>query len=105
MILLLNNQTVRLTAVPVDARGYTSRVDGVPVWSVSDPTLVSIVPAADGLSCQVTPLGPLGTAVVTVTGDADLGAGVTNITGSIDVIVEAGQAVSFLVTAGEPTNQ
>jgi hypothetical protein len=43
-------------------------VASVPTWVVDDPTLCTLVPAVDGLSCDVRAmggLGPTGTATVT----------------------------------------
>ena len=42
---------------------------------------------------------------VNVKADADLGEGVTEIIGTLDVEVQAGAAVSMTVNAGTPTEQ
>jgi hypothetical protein len=58
-----------------------STVDGVPVYTVSDPALIAVSDlSADGLSGFITNLNVVGgPATVHVEGDADLGAGVTTI--------------------------
>ena len=61
---------------PVDGAGHPAPVDGVPVWAVSDEKILTVTPSADGLSADIETTGELGTAQVTVTADADLGAGV-----------------------------
>ena len=103
-LLLTDTQKVTLSIQPVDAKGFPAKVDGVPTWSVSDDTVANLVAAADGLSCEVFAGFP-GTAQVVVEADADLGAGVTPLTGTLDLIVEAGAAVSLVVTAGVPSEQ
>lgn len=79
-----------------DSRGRPAAVDGVPVWASSDDTVLSVVPAADGLSAVVASVAP-GVARVTVQADADLGAGVVTITGvSEDVNVTNGSIASVM---------
>lgn len=88
------------TIQPVDNFGNAARVDGVPVWGVSDENILEVVPAADGLSADVLAKGAIGTAQVTVSADADLGDGVRELTGLLDVEVLAGEAVSLTIAAG-----
>lgn len=102
MLLLTNAQKVSLSIQPVDAFGQPARVDGVPAWAVSDDTLATITPATDGLSAVVEPIGPVGTVQVQVTADADLGGGVRSISGTLDVQIEASEAVSLTIVAGAP---
>lgn len=87
---------------PVDMYGNPALVEGAPVWTVSDPAVLSITPAADGMSCVVEPLGPLAVAQLKVEGDADLGAGVKTIVGLADIEAVAGEAVAFNVQFGTP---
>lgn len=76
--------------VITDPKGRPAAVDGVPVWASSDDTVLSVTPAADGMSAVVDTVAA-GTARITVSADADLGAGVTTITGvSEDVNVTIG---------------
>lgn len=70
-----------------DSKGNPAAVDGVPVWTSSDETVLQILVEADGMSATVATVAP-GTARITVQADADLGAGVLPITGvSEDVVV------------------
>lgn len=70
-----------------DAKGRPAKVDGVPIWAVSDETVLRVTASADGMSADVDSVAP-GVARVTVSVDTDLGTGVTNLTGiSEDVTV------------------
>lgn len=107
------NMNVTLTAVQkveaaisvVDAKGNAAVVDGVPVWTASDPAGLTLTPAPDGLSCSIAAAGPVGTYQVTLTADADLGAGITPLVGILDVNVVAGEAVAIGFALGTPENQ
>lgn len=99
-----DDQKMTLAVKAVDAKGFPALVDGVPTWASSDETVVTVVPAADGMSGEVTAVAP-GTARVVVTGDADLGAGVTPITGIDDFTITGGGAASFQVTGSAPVSQ
>ena len=59
----------------------------------------------DGMTADVTTVGPLGTATVTVSADADLGDGVTSLTGTLEVEVIASQAADLNVSVGTPTER
>ena len=101
---LRDDQKVLLTIAPVDVKGKPALIDGVPVWAGSDDTVVTIVAASDGLSAVATGVST-GTARVVVTADADLGSGVTPITGSLDFTITGGSAATIAITAGTPANQ
>lgn len=103
MLILTDTQQVILSIEPKTKAGNLANVDGIPQWSVVDGTLLEITPDATGLSATITTTGALGTTQVSVTVDADLGEGVTEITGVLDIEVKAGQAVSLGITAGTPT--
>ncbi len=105
MLTLTDSQKVGLSIQPVDAKGNPAPVDGAPQWAVSDEALLTLQVADDGLSAELFAAGPLGNAQVTVSADADLGAGVTTIQGILDVTVVGGQAVSLAIAAGTPEEQ
>lgn len=88
-----------------DSQGRPAAVDGVPQWAVSDPTVLNVTPAPDGMSAIVDTVAP-GTARVTVTADADLGAGVQTLTGvSEDINVTLGPshvATTMVLSLGVP---
>lgn len=91
-----------------NSRGDPASVDGAPVWASSDETVLTVTAAADGMSAVVDTVAP-GTARISVTADADLGAGTRTITGvSEDVNVTLGassQASNFQFTFGPPVDK
>lgn len=95
---LPDDKTAGAAVAYVDAKGNPATVDGAPVWTSSDETILTVAAAADGMSAVVTPVGPLGTAQIKIDADADMGAGVTDIITLADVEVVAGQAVAGNVT-------
>lgn len=101
---LRDDQKVLLTISPVDAKGKPASVDGAPAWASSDETVVTVVAASDGMSAVATGVVP-GTSRVVVTADADLGSGVTPLSGSLDFTVTGGAAVAITITAAPPANQ
>lgn len=102
MLVLTDLQKVTLSIAPVDALGQPAVVEGVPVWASSAPEICTVTPSADGLTAVVLTVGPLGTAQISVSADADLTEGVTTISGVLDVQVTASQAVSLAISAGVP---
>lgn len=79
-----------VTLTITNSAGQPASVDGVPVWASSDATILTVAAAADGMSAVVNTVAP-GVGRITVTADADLGAGVTTITGvSEDINVTLG---------------
>jgi hypothetical protein len=96
------NQSLPISIKPVDQFGNAAAVDGIPAWSLSDPAMGSIAVAQDGMSAQFTPAGQVGSVVVQVSADADLGAGIVSIMGSLQVDLLAGDAVAVQITAGAP---
>ena len=84
-----------------DKRGNPARVDGMPVWSSSDESVVTVTPGDDGMSATILSLGATGTAQVSVSADADLGEGVRTMTGSALIDVIAGEAFAFALMLGE----
>lgn len=99
-----DDQMVVLTIQPLDKKGKPATVDGAPTWAGSDDTVVTVTPAPDGLSATVVGVAP-GAGRVVVTADADLGAGVTPLTGTLDFTITGGSAASLSITAGDPTDQ
>lgn len=90
---------------PVDAKGKPAKLDGVPVWALDDETNAQIVAQApNGLSCDVHLSDNPSATQLTVKADADLGAGVVELTGVAVINIVAGDAVSLgEVTAGPIT--
>ena len=89
----------------VDKFGNVAIVDGAPVWVLTNPALGSLVVAADGLSAELTPTGPLGSFAVQVAADADLGEGIKTISGELPIELLSGDAVTVQIVAGTPIPQ
>lgn len=98
-----DNQTIDATATPVDAGGGTRSIEaGSAKWASSDEAVATVAAdPANELHAIITPVA-VGTCTISVTGDADLGAGVTTITGSGDLEVIAGEATGFTLAFGNP---
>lgn len=98
----VDKTTLHIAAV--DVKGNPAPLENV-VWSVSDATILTATPAPDGLSCEVLAVGALGTSQVNVLADAQVGDGVTNLTGLFDATIVASQAVTLSITADPPVPQ
>lgn len=100
MATLLNTQQFASVQLSItNAAGQPASVDGAPVWASSDATVLTVVAAADGMSADVLAVAPGGPARITVTADADLGPGVTTITGvseDITVTLDPAQQASVM---------
>lgn len=100
-----DSQLMNLKVKFVDKKNNPAPVDGVPEWSVDNSEMLALTPAADGLSCVVSAVGPLGAANVTVKADADLGSGVTAIIGTAEIQITGGTATTISIDADAPTEQ
>lgn len=86
-----------------DKFGNDAKFDGLPVWASTDPSLVDIVPAADGMTADVTPKGPLGTYMLQAHVDADMTEGVNDILGESEAIeLLAGDAEKVVISEVVP---
>lgn len=82
-----------------DASGNPATVDGAVTWSSSDSTIVAVVgDAQDSTQCRIEAVGPVGSAQITATADADLGSGTRSLVTLLDVTVVAGEAVTGSIT-------
>jgi hypothetical protein len=102
---LTDIQKVNLTIQPVDAKGNPATVPVPPTWTSSDATILTVTPAADGLSAVALAVGPLGTAQVTVKVQPDIDPSVPALVGTLDVEVVGSDAVSLSIKADAPVNQ
>ncbi len=100
-----DSQGVPLTPTFIDNKGNPATVDGQPEWLVDNPNVIALTPAADGLSCDLAAVGPLGTAIVSMKADADLGAGVEPLVGTFEIEVTAGKATTVVLTPGDVTER
>ena len=76
-----------------------ANVDGVPVWTLSDPTLGILEVAPDGMSA-IFRARRTGQGQINVAADADLGEGVRQITGVLDLTVLAAEATLIRFSVG-----
>lgn len=104
MLTLNTEQKAIVTVRPLTAKGNPAVVDGPPGWAVADPSIASLVVAPDGLSATVL-AGAVGSTTITVSADADLTAGVREITGTLGVTVTGAEAATLVLEAGTPTLQ
>lgn len=100
---LSDSQHVPLTITPVDKKGNPATISSVPVWSVDNPNLLALTPSADGLSCDIASVGPLGSAKVSVSVAAD--ATLPALIGELDVTINGGAATTVTIVPGTPTEQ
>lgn len=100
MLTLRADEQSVLTAVYKDAADNDAFIDGAPVWTVSDATILLLVDTEDDNIKIVRATGLPGTAQVAVTADADLTEGVANIIGLLDVTVLPGEAVTVNIGTG-----
>lgn len=91
-------------AIKNDA-GQPARVDGLPVWSLTDPSIVTLDVASDGMSALVQATGTFGITQLTVEVDADLGAGFRAITAVGDIAVSEPEASVVELTFGTSSPQ
>lgn len=94
-------QTAVASIQAVTAEGNAAVLDTPPTWASSDPSIVTVDVAPDGMSAVIgspTP-GPLGSAVVTVTAQA--GGNVVQGTLAVDIIGSG--AVAINITTAAPT--
>ena len=99
--LLKAGLSLLLVIKPLDQFGNPTVVDGIPAWTSSDESIITLSVSGDGLSARATSVGPVGTASVSVIADADLSSGVRDLTGVEEITVVAGEAVSL----GEEVDQ
>lgn len=86
----------------VDAEGNAATLDSAPTWTSSDPSIVTVTPAPDGLTAVIgspSP-APLGSAVVTVS--AQVGGNTVSGTLAVDIIGSAATAINITTDAPTP---
>jgi hypothetical protein len=104
-LVLTATQDAPIQAICKDAKGNPATVEGASFTS-SDETIVALKPdPTDPMKTTLSAVGPLGAALVTFSADADLGAGVVPIIGTMDVVVNPGQATVVELQAGAPVEQ
>jgi hypothetical protein len=103
---LTATQNAPVQAICKDAKGNPAQVE-TPRYTTSDDSIVALIPdpGGDPLKTIASAVGPLGAALITFTADADLGAGMKPIIGTMDVVVNPGEATVVEIQAGTPVEQ
>ena len=101
MTTLTNEQKVSITVSPVTASGKPAKIDGQPLWTSSNTQAVTLEVAPDGLSAFAIGVAA-GVSTITIAADSDLGAGVVQISNSVDITVTNAPAASLTITVGTP---
>jgi len=86
----------------IDKFGNDARVDGLPLWALTNPAMGVLAVATDGMSAVLTPAGVLGSFAVQVSADADMGEGVKVIVGNLPLDLLPGDATEIQIVSGEP---
>jgi hypothetical protein len=98
MFTIKSNQACDATLTVTDVKGDAAKLDGVPVWTSSDTSILTVSVSADGLSGTFQAVGPAGVATITVVGDADLSAGISALTGVLEVTVVLADTLATSIT-------
>jgi hypothetical protein len=95
----VNNQ-LPFTIAPADEFGNATggNFDAPPVWSIDDPTVASVLAAADGLSGVVTPTGKLGSCNLQVLASV----GGQSLQGTAALVEIAGDTAEIALIPGTP---
>lgn len=96
------DQKVKLTVKPLTQKSRPALVHGIPAWSSSNPSIISLVVAPDGLSAYAFAAGTIGTATVGVAADADMSSAIRQIQTTIDITVTAAEAASLVLDPSSP---
>ncbi len=100
MNILTADQKVPLSARFEDSYGNAASIDGKPRWETSKDGIVSVTPAADGMSAEVVTLGPVGMVQVRAVADAAPGAAERLVIGVCDIEVVGGEARVVTLSVG-----
>jgi hypothetical protein len=97
------DQKALVSLAITDRAGNAAVIDGTPTWETSNSDFADVEPAEDGMSAFIVAGEDADeVAVVTVRADADMGEGVREIIGTLEVQVVSGSAQFVSLTAGTP---
>jgi hypothetical protein len=88
---------VNVQVAYVDKGGNPAAIDGEVTWSSSNDAIVSVSSQGPDIA-NVMAMSTLGSAQVTASADADLGAGTRTLLTLLDVTVVAGEAVAGTIS-------
>lgn len=98
-ITITTEQKIPVSLNPVTLSGKPAKLDGTPTWTGTSG-LGTVVPSADGLSCDLVSSDSAGDTVILVEADADLGPGVQTISDTITLHCVSPQAANLGLTVG-----
>lgn len=101
LVTITNEQEINVSLAPVTATGQPAPLDGAPTWEVITGES-TIVVAPDGLSAALISADTPGDTQIVVKADADIGAGMVEISEAITLRVEGAKATSLGLTLGTP---
>lgn len=104
-LILTDEQECELAVAFKTGAGNPGQIDGTPTWTVSNPGILDLAVSDDGLQALIRATGALGAAQVSVSADADLGAGVRAVSAVLDVTVQAAEVVSAGIVTGTPRSK
>lgn len=104
MFVLPADKKVSASVSWVDRKGNPALIDGVPTWSTSDGSVTALEVAVNGLSAVLLG-GVVGNCQISVSADADLGAGSKPVVALLDVQVVAGEAAVGVIVPGALEDQ
>jgi len=98
---ITNEQKIKATLTPKTDAGKPAKLDGVPTWEVVSGNSTVIV-AADGLSADLVSSDDPGDTVFIIRADANLGAGVEEVSDTVRLTVVGATAKNLGLTLGTP---
>lgn len=101
---MTETQQAGLTVTVKNRRGNPAQVQS-PTFKSSDPAVATVEQDVSNLLLATVRGVAAGTALVTFDADSDLGEGVKDIIGTLDVVIDAGEATVVEITAGAPVEQ
>ncbi len=101
--ILKATQNVDLSVTVTDKKGNPATVQNG-VWTSAGEGVVTVTDNTNN-SATASAVGTPGVATITYTADADLGEGVQEVVGTVDIEVVAGDASVFNIVPGTPTEQ
>lgn len=99
---ITNEQKIPVTISPLSEAGKPAKLDGALEWSVISGSGTVADVAADGLSATLVSGDDPGDTDFLIKGDADLGAGIVEVSDTIRLHVEGAQAKNLGITFGTP---
>ncbi|MGH8709747.1 MAG: hypothetical protein ACREVA_00235 [Burkholderiales bacterium] len=99
-MIITTEQKFTVQFSPRTAAGNPATVDGIPLWSLSvEDGVVDMEVAKGGMSVEIFARG-IGQTLLSVTADADLGEGIRDLFGVLDISVIGAEATTIVLEPG-----